>query len=286
MSKYFCVSDIHGFYDELMEALNKASFDINNPSHILIVCGDIFDRGPKPLEVYNFLKSLPKERRVLIRGNHEHLLRDLVARKFPEDHDHSNGTYDTLFALAGLETPKQLTHNYYKETSKVTYGEAEYEAIRSAYLKKIRSVYSGLVKEIIEWIYSDDWVNYYELPEYICVHGFIPYSQDHVLKWYTYYPTGPKTYREDWRNATDTEWEDASWFNWSNSWEDYKNGLNKTGKTLIVGHWHSSDFFNHLTKQKKTTQENPIFISKKYKLIALDACTALTHKINVYVIDC
>ena len=57
MKKYFCVSDIHGFFFELKRALHEAGFNKKNPEHILIVCGDIADRGPNPKEVYEFLKS-------------------------------------------------------------------------------------------------------------------------------------------------------------------------------------------------------------------------------------
>ena len=56
--KYFITSDIHSFYDEFIEALNKAGYDKNNKDHILIICGDIFDRGTKPLEIYEFLKNM------------------------------------------------------------------------------------------------------------------------------------------------------------------------------------------------------------------------------------
>ena len=65
MKKYFVCSDIHSHYNELMTALNDAKFDINNPEHILIVLGDIFDRGDQSIEVYNFLRGLPLSRRVL-----------------------------------------------------------------------------------------------------------------------------------------------------------------------------------------------------------------------------
>ena len=92
MKKYFVVSDIHSFYNALIEGLKRAGYDQENPNHILVVCGDIFDRGGQPLEVYNFLISLPKERRVLIRGNHEYLLRELINRQMPYSHDESNGT--------------------------------------------------------------------------------------------------------------------------------------------------------------------------------------------------
>lgn len=41
MKKFFVVSDVHGFYDEMIEALNKAGFDKNNKDHVFISCGDL-----------------------------------------------------------------------------------------------------------------------------------------------------------------------------------------------------------------------------------------------------
>lgn len=55
MPKLFCVSDIHGFYDEFKSALDTAGFDKDNPEHWLISCGDHFDRGSKPKEVLRFV---------------------------------------------------------------------------------------------------------------------------------------------------------------------------------------------------------------------------------------
>ena len=46
--KYFVSSDIHGFYDEWILALKNKGFDIKNPNHKIIICGDIFDRGRQP----------------------------------------------------------------------------------------------------------------------------------------------------------------------------------------------------------------------------------------------
>jgi len=48
--------------------LNKIGFDLNNEEHILIICGDLFDRGSESSKLYEFIKSLQKERRILIRG--------------------------------------------------------------------------------------------------------------------------------------------------------------------------------------------------------------------------
>jgi len=66
MKKYFVASDIHSFYTPFIKKLNKASFDLNNEEHILIICGNLFDRGSESLKLYEFIKSLPKERRILI----------------------------------------------------------------------------------------------------------------------------------------------------------------------------------------------------------------------------
>lgn len=46
------MSDIHSYYNEMIDALNKASFDKDNENHILVVCGDLFDRGKQTLEIF------------------------------------------------------------------------------------------------------------------------------------------------------------------------------------------------------------------------------------------
>ena len=68
MKKYFVSSDIHSFYTPFIKELIKTGFDLNNEEHILIICGDLFDRSDESLKIYEFIKSLPKERRILIRG--------------------------------------------------------------------------------------------------------------------------------------------------------------------------------------------------------------------------
>ena len=75
--KYFVVSDIHSFCSELKYSLRQVGFNKRNKNHILIVCGDVFDRGDETIEVYKYLKSIPKKRCILIRGNHESLYKEL-----------------------------------------------------------------------------------------------------------------------------------------------------------------------------------------------------------------
>ena len=76
--RFYIVSDVHSCYTALKEALKVSGYDINNENHILIFNGDIFDRSTETLELYNFIKSIPKERKILIQGNHELLFKELL----------------------------------------------------------------------------------------------------------------------------------------------------------------------------------------------------------------
>ena len=100
--KLFCVSDIHGYFDEFKAALDTAGFDSDNESHWLIGCGDYFDRGRQPLEVMDYLKKLP--RKILIRGNHEDLLEQCYSRRMAFSHDIHNGTAMTILDVGSDST--------------------------------------------------------------------------------------------------------------------------------------------------------------------------------------
>lgn len=90
--KYFITSDIHGYYSILIKELEEQGFDKNKDT--LITLGDNFDRGPENWEMYKFLSTLPNV--ILVRGNHEDCLLELINRGFPLSHDFHNKTVDTL----------------------------------------------------------------------------------------------------------------------------------------------------------------------------------------------
>jgi serine/threonine protein phosphatase 1 len=102
-NKYFIVSDLHSFYTPLKNALKRKKFDINNPNHILVVAGDLFDRGNETIKLYEFLKSIPEDRLILIRGNHEDLYEALLLKFRPQWNDVSNGTVKTFCHIAGIK---------------------------------------------------------------------------------------------------------------------------------------------------------------------------------------
>ena len=206
---YFVYSDIHGFYDKMMESLNVAGYRRDDESHVLVVLGDIFDRGPKPLEIYSFLRELQKERRVLIRGNHEQLLKELVKRGYPLQHDYHNRTYDTLFQFMGYKNSEDFLYEKYNEEFdlKLKPGTKEHDEFEEKWNKKRKQVFNNqLVKDILKWIDSDEWQDYLETDKYIFVHSYIPLRRFIDLE--KSYQVGQivtykdDEYREDWRNAT------------------------------------------------------------------------------------
>ena len=278
MKTYFVCSDIHGFYKSFTACLLEAGFSVENDEHILIVLGDIFDRGKEPWKIYKFLTSLPKERLVLVKGNHEYLLLELIERKFPFSNDISNGTYQTLISLH--KDPKIVQRAFIKENINIMDKNVLFERSFNLLKKEETKLYDNKkINEIASWLNSGAWQNYYELGKYIFVHSFIPLKDGE--------------YFSSWRECKDPIlWEDATWHCPFKLFLDGKfNEEIKKGKVLVCGHWHTSDFYNNLLYKDKPLErldikkDNPIFKSDLYpNLIALDTCTALTKKVNVLVL--
>lgn len=66
MSREIIIGDIHGCYDEFLELLKKIQPQEEDQ---IIALGDIVDRGPKSVELYQYFKNTPNAR--IIMGNHE-----------------------------------------------------------------------------------------------------------------------------------------------------------------------------------------------------------------------
>lgn len=254
--KFFVTSDIHSFYKPLKEALDKAGFDPNNEEHWLIVCGDCFDRGPDSVELLHYLMAI--DQKILVKGNHDLLFDDLCARGFPYSHDKSNGTVRTVQDFGGSHLPREFVNSCQIAWNKTA-------------------------------AYRDLLINYFETEKYIFVHSWIPtithYEKGASKPWHQvgkYYE-----YNEDWRNASDVEWEEAMWGNPFNLAQD---GLNKTGKTIVFGHWHCSAGYYLNDKDGIFSEFDENACWEPYKneqqgIIGVDRCTAYTGKVNVLVLE-
>ena len=53
--RYYVVADPHGYYSALMEALEEGGFFKDEQPHKLIICGDLFDRGPEAVQLQQFV---------------------------------------------------------------------------------------------------------------------------------------------------------------------------------------------------------------------------------------
>ena len=244
MKKYFVFADAHSFYDELSTALDEEGFDVNNKDHIIISLGDLCDRGPKSREILSFVNSLPEERKVCIIGNHELLMEDMIKRGIYYNADISNGT---------MKTAVDISENYDDTIADLKNNKLWNE-------------------------YKKSWHWYYEIEDYIFVHGWIPciHRNDRFFTEY-YKPI------EDWRNASKKQFEDATWENGMSAWA---HGIREEGKTIFCGHWNTSWGNCYLhgngSERGEDANHNP-FIDEG--IVALDASTVISHKINIYVFE-
>ena len=238
--KYFVSGDIHGFYDEWQSALKEKGFDISNPEHKIILCGDLFDRGSQPKEIIEFVLK-HKDKVIFIRGNHEDLMEQMIERNSSDYGDLCNGTAQTIVDL---------------------YPEWQ---INEFDLKKIAKV--TRLQEVL-----DMCIDYYETEHYIFVYGWIPIVENCYL------------YDSDWRTARKERWEKARW---TNPVEMYRYEIYEPNKTIVCGHWHCSALWHeqNLDEYEEFGDKANFepFITKN--MIAIDACTAYSKKINVLIIE-
>lgn len=296
--KYFITSDIHSFYKPLRRSLNNARYNKNAKSHRLVILGDIFDRGKDTLKVYEFIRSIPKERRILVKGNHEELFLSLLDKKLPDDYDYSNGTVSTFLQIAqcgdeDILNRTKLIYDFLDNDAQWLGGDKRAERFGAAAQyadKEVAKRFKDVKKKVIAsgipaWLKSDEWVDYFELGDYVMVHSFIP------LRDYTYFP--------NWRTgATNREWFDARWGCPYTSFDLGR--FEEKGKTLVCGHWHAIDFRHHygeidgyydIEEISLYPEKGPLFRTFKHtnesgeSIIALDACTVLSDYVNVLKLE-
>lgn len=252
--KYYIVADIHGFYSEFIQALSEKGFFNDQEPHKLIVCGDLFDRGNEALALQQFILDLMKKDEViLIRGNHEDLMLQLLnnwhvgAYYYP--HFFSNGTISTVCQL----TKHSETDIFVRP-----------DEVGQALLK------NDFIQKIIPTM-----KDYFETENYVFVHGWIPCDYSKEDQQYTMI--------EDWRKADDTQWYEARWIN---GMEAAHHGMIDTNKTIVCGHWHTSFGHSNYLQDGSEFGEDSNFNPYYNKgIIALDSCCAKTKIINCIVIE-
>ena len=251
--KYFVTSDVHSFLDELMVALNEKGFENDNSDHILCICGDLFDRGNQTRELFEFVKELREQDRLIyVAGNHESLLFDCMEEIYrgqaPSSHHFHNGTVKTICQFC---------------------GQGEWIMYDPSWRNQICEI----MHPVLDFI-SDNCIDYVEIGKYVLVHGYIPLCYGAENFWM----------------ASPEDWERARWDNGMEKWNNSNNRID--GKTVVVGHWHCSYGWSHIRNERKEfPQKNRKGWEKSFEpfvddgIIALDACTAYSGLCNVIVIE-
>ena len=265
--RYIFVSDIHGRLDKLLKALNDVNF--NKDADTIVSVGDAFDRGDQNLEVLEFLMHCPN--RILIWGNHDYRLKELIAGAPIGRHDYHNGVLQTMMSFC--------------RNDKITSISTLIEVLRSDI--QLQDTYNLLWKYFEECVFAAEW------GDLVATHGWLPMqvnrefvetdSDDEV--WWNRKVNITYSIAEDWRDSSRDEWIDATWCNTQTAVD---NRL-FIDKTLLVGHWHSWRLrAAEMSKEEKekltlnTIDCSPYIISGK--LIAIDGCSNLeTGVVNAFV---
>ena len=198
---------------------------------------------------------------IYVLGNHEELLIDCLQQISRGDvfeiasgmsHHYSNKTWHTLLQISDM---------------------SENEAYRNPNELVRRVMNSPLYRKLLR-----ECVDYYETPNYVFVHGWIPCHTEGYRPYIRY------TFDPDWRKADEMSWRKARWFNGMEL--ACKHRMTLKDKTVVCGHYHTSYGHAHIECNSPEWGEGADFSPFVADgIIALDACTAYSERINCLVIE-
>lgn len=260
--KYYVVSDVHGYYTQLKKALKDAGFFDEREPCVLIVCGDLLDRGPEARPLIRFMLQLMEEGRLIyILGNHEELLvqclQEIASGGVHEiasgmSHHYNNGTWDSLLQISEM---------------------SEMEAYNNPGKLVRRVMHSPLCQKLLATC-----VDYYETPHFIFTHGWIPCHKEGGSPYAKY------RYDPHWREADERAWRRARWFNGMEL--ACRHRVVEPNKTIVCGHWHTS--YGHACIHHSCSEWGSGAIFSPFSasgILAIDASTANSSTINCVVIE-
>ncbi len=174
--KLFVVTDIHGHYTLLRRTLDAAGFDNWDDRHLLVCCGDYFDRGTENLMVLKYMERI--RHKVLLRGNHEDMLLEIFRTGRLQPYHYLNGTAETMVEFFGKYALDGDT------------GEIDFSG-KTRMLDRVTEFIEGLG-------------TYYETDDYVFTHGWLPTL-----------PTEEGCRIDpNWRQASPEAWKKARWIRW------------------------------------------------------------------------
>lgn len=158
MKTYFIVSDLHARFNMLQKALHDNGFNYNDPNHILVIAGDILDRGPEGKEMILYLESLlRKDKLIGVLGNHDLFLKDII---------NHNWKKETVIW--------NVHHNGFLKTLEVGYGKSlEDERITEEILEDVKNNFLENYPLFCDWL--DNLPLMLIFDKHVIVHGFLDF---------------------------------------------------------------------------------------------------------------
>ncbi|MGN1373248.1 MAG: metallophosphoesterase [Candidatus Coproplasma sp.] len=249
--KYFAFSDAHGDYNALMEAVKEYGYQPENPDHTLISCGDNFGRaetGEGSRGIYEYLTSpIHKNPPVCLMGNHELILINILLKRSISAVDIQNGEHKTLYSFLDMN-PEEVELTPY-------------------------AIDCVSRSSVTDWLLDRPF--WFETANYIFLHGFLPFDWEQT-----------QFITENLASVSREVWENSCWAQTPTMIDAFKtffpDGLKKW---IVFGHWHNVELRKKYEQIVNYETRHSIWKDGKLKLIGLDNCTILSHKIEMLVID-
>ena len=165
----YCISDIHGCYDDFMDLLEQIKFDMSNDT--IYILGDMIDRGDKPVDCINYIMNTRNV--YFINGNHEQMMLDYY-----------NKDDDLWFYNGNEETLQQLTCLHESQFDRIFsfISEAPYYKTVEVNEKQYFLSHAGLCVSVpfesqkerdLVWS-RENFYEYKALENYTCIFGHTP----------------------------------------------------------------------------------------------------------------
>lgn len=245
--KYYVMSDIHGEYRALMDALDSIEFNLSKSK--LIFLGDYVDRGPDSFKVLNRIKELQDEypnNVVALLGNHDEMFLDWIDGESFNHlwNDPKGATINSFWGAAKRRGILFVSTENFPTVRLVKF--APFEVSDDDYQSEVANEIKKH-KELLQW--------YRNLPLY--------YQVDDVV----FVHAGLDEEEEDWKN---TSRQTMIW--------KYPAQMGKTpwGIKVVAGHVMTKEMWK---------DENRHSIFRDGDHIYIDGAAPITKKLNILVYD-
>ena len=111
IDRILAVSDLHGQNTRFLSLLEKSEY--NPQLDLLVVCGDMIDRGKENLDCLAACKRLKEQGAILLKGNHEQFLEQALLAMLSNDNWRTylpENLYTWIHHNNGMETFKEIKH--------------------------------------------------------------------------------------------------------------------------------------------------------------------------------